>query len=130
MRIMRIAQDPTPLDMLELMLDTDLAISAAGQTLYELAATGTPAVAVCVADNQTPNLEAFSRHGVVAPVGSAARGEMQAGISSAVDHLLRNADLRRQMSAAAQGLVPAAGARSVAAALSREAGGRALPCLQ
>jgi UDP-2,4-diacetamido-2,4,6-trideoxy-beta-L-altropyranose hydrolase len=40
------------LQMKELMFSSDAAITAAGQTLYELAATSTPTIAVSVADNQ------------------------------------------------------------------------------
>ncbi|MDZ4363647.1 hypothetical protein [Brevundimonas sp.] len=39
-----------------LMTDADLALSAAGQTIFELAACGTPTVMVAVADNQAANL--------------------------------------------------------------------------
>ena len=38
------------------MIEADIAISAGGQTLFELARTGTPAVAIGVADNQMNNL--------------------------------------------------------------------------
>lgn len=114
----RIVVDPPGIR--ELMLEADLAISAAGQTLYELAATGTPTVAVCVADNQQPNLAAFARHGVVEPVGPAKVDETQAGITAAMDRLLHDVDRRRGMSAAGQRLVSAAGARKVAAVLAGE----------
>src|SRR5690606_28227098 len=39
-------------EMLKLMLDSDLAVTAAGQTTYELARTGVPFVAVGVIENQ------------------------------------------------------------------------------
>lgn len=42
--------------MRELMLSVDLAVSAAGQTSYELARCGVPGVLVGVADNQTKQL--------------------------------------------------------------------------
>lgn len=42
--------------MLKLMLQSDIAISAAGQTLYELARVGVPTVAIGVAQNQSFNL--------------------------------------------------------------------------
>ncbi len=46
---------PDANQMKNIMLNSDIAISAAGQTLYELARTGTPTVAVVVADNQIGN---------------------------------------------------------------------------
>jgi spore coat polysaccharide biosynthesis predicted glycosyltransferase SpsG/RimJ/RimL family protein N-acetyltransferase len=49
--------------MVELMLNSDAAISAAGQTLYELAATGTPTIAVAVAENQKYNITGWKKCG-------------------------------------------------------------------
>lgn len=43
--------------MAALMQSADIAISAAGQTVFELARCGTPAVLVGIADNQQPNLD-------------------------------------------------------------------------
>lgn len=68
----RIARGVT--DLSGLMRESDLAISAAGTTLYELCATGTPTVALAIVDNQLDNLQSFSRKGlgwiVDEPVGS------------------------------------------------------------
>ncbi len=49
--------------MLELMLNSDAAISAAGQTLYELAVTGTPTIAISVAENQKSNITGWKKSG-------------------------------------------------------------------
>ncbi len=49
--------------MLGLMLNSDIAITAAGQTLYELAVTGTPTIAVAVADNQRNNILGWKKCG-------------------------------------------------------------------
>ncbi len=49
--------------MKNLMLSADLVVSAGGQTLFELAACGTPTLAVGVAENQRPNLEGFTERG-------------------------------------------------------------------
>lgn len=55
--------------MSELMLLCDTAISAAGSTLYELCAAGTPSVTYILADNQIPGAEGFSSHGVMTNCG-------------------------------------------------------------
>ena len=52
-----------------LMLRSDIAITAGGQTLYELARTGTPAIGICIAENQRRNLEAWHKAGVVEYIG-------------------------------------------------------------
>ena len=49
--------------MLELMLASDIAVSAAGQTIYELAAAGTPTIAVGVAENQKNNIAEWKKKG-------------------------------------------------------------------
>ncbi len=49
--------------MKTLMLEADLAISAGGQTTYELARTGTPAILVAVAENQLLNCEGWHKVG-------------------------------------------------------------------
>ena len=48
-----------PEDMRAIMATADLAVTAGGQTTYELAASGVPAVALCIAENQRPNLAAL-----------------------------------------------------------------------
>lgn len=56
-------------DMAALMASCDLAVSAAGTTLYELCAVGIPAVSYSFADNQLPSSLAFSSVGAVPYAG-------------------------------------------------------------
>lgn len=56
-------------NMSALMQFCDVAISAAGSTLYELCATQTPAITYILADNQIPGAEGFERHGVLQCAG-------------------------------------------------------------
>lgn len=56
-------------NMSGLMQRSDLAISAAGSTLYELCATQTPTVTYIWADNQIPGAEGFVKHGVMECAG-------------------------------------------------------------
>ena len=51
--------------MRDLMLSSDIAISAAGQTINELAATGLPSVIYKVADNQSNNIAGWQHYGFV-----------------------------------------------------------------
>lgn len=55
--------------MKQVMLDSDIAISAGGQTLAELARVGTPAVGICVADNQLNNLKGWEKAGFLEYIG-------------------------------------------------------------
>lgn len=56
-------------DMCTLMRQADVAISAAGSTLYELCAVRTPTVTYVLADNQIPGADGFVRHGVMSCAG-------------------------------------------------------------
>lgn len=47
---------PSVKELKKIMLESDIAISAAGQTLYELASVGTPTIMVAVAENQENNV--------------------------------------------------------------------------
>jgi len=51
--------------MKELMLKCDIAVTAAGQTIYELARIGLPSIAVIVADNQINNLRGWMKNGFI-----------------------------------------------------------------
>ena len=55
--------------MRELMCLCDVAISAAGSTLYELCATQTPSVTYVLADNQIPAAEEFAKSGIMKNAG-------------------------------------------------------------
>ncbi len=50
--------------MKKIMLDSDLAISGGGQTLYELASIGIPCISIAVAKNQLDNVNAFEEAGI------------------------------------------------------------------
>lgn len=51
-------------DMASVMSRADLALSAAGSTLYELAAVGVPTIAVATTENQLLNAEGYERLGL------------------------------------------------------------------
>lgn len=55
--------------MRKAMMKADVAISAGGQTLYELARIGVPTIGICVAENQKTNLEGGSKAGFLEYIG-------------------------------------------------------------
>lgn len=73
-------------DMLRLMLKCDICISAGGQTTYELARIGLPAIGICFAENQRLNLEAWKRNGFIEYIG----WHNDARIFSKLDCAIRN----------------------------------------
>ncbi len=54
---------PNAAGMKEAMLESDVAISAGGQTLYELARAGVPSIAVIVAENQSHSVRGWEKAG-------------------------------------------------------------------
>lgn len=55
--------------MSEIMLKSDIAISAGGSTLYELCACGTPTLAIVIADNQREVADMLSAEGYIINLG-------------------------------------------------------------
>jgi len=103
----------------ELMLEADVAISGAGVTLYELAATATPVVLVSMAGNQQPNFAAFERAGAVLAAGAAGDPGLDGAIESAFRRLAADRALRETMGARGRSLVDGRGATRVARAICR-----------
>ena len=55
--------------MKKVMLESDIAISACGQTLYELARVGVPTIGICAAENQLQNIEGWRKSGFLEYIG-------------------------------------------------------------
>jgi UDP-2,4-diacetamido-2,4,6-trideoxy-beta-L-altropyranose hydrolase len=102
--------------MRDLMLQADLAVTAGGQTLYELAATGTPSICFCLQQNQSFNISGFVAQGVTLFAG-ADDSDLISRLSSSLLRLAENVELRRQMSTRGKALVDGMGAQRVAGAI-------------
>lgn len=107
----------TAAEVRESMLRADVAVTASGQTLAELARTGTPAVALCTADNQTAHARAWEAAGSVVLAGFS---EDKSAIERTAELVagLRPQDIRSRMSRAGRSLLDGLGARRVARACS------------
>ena len=106
-----------PYHLRELMYDADLAVSAGGQTLYELAATGTPAIAVQLFENQFVNVRCLAAEGAVEDGGNASDPEFGGRLTVAVANLIANESARASISRAGRLLVDGGGAKRVAEAI-------------
>jgi UDP-2,4-diacetamido-2,4,6-trideoxy-beta-L-altropyranose hydrolase len=107
-----------PEDIRSLMRSADLAVCAGGQTLYELAATGTPAVAVQAAANQTKNLAALAAAGTVVVAGAASDPDLQTNVTTALTTLANAPDRRAMMTDRGRHAVDGQGAARVAHAIA------------
>ena len=104
----------------ELMQACDVAISAAGTTLYELCACGLPTVTYILADNQIFPAEAFERAGLMLCAGDV-RGNVDFAeeLFLQVKRLIDDASLRRGMAEEMQNVVDGAGAKWLVKELKR-----------
>ena len=92
-------------NLIKLMTKADIAISAGGQTLYELAATGTPTIAIQVADNQVAQMAEFGKLGTIIPLVFTDKDEINKGLCRGITELLMSRATRLSMSTAGQDLI-------------------------
>ena len=102
-------------DAAALMAQADLAVGAGGGSAWERCCLGLPSLAVIVADNQRPSIEALSADGVLIAVDFADR-RWEHALSEGFTALLAP-ERRRALSAASRALCDGRGAERAADAL-------------
>lgn len=100
-----------PKRMSEIMLKCDVAVTAGGSTMYELAACGIPMVTFIYADNQRPAVEMLEQEGYIVNLGEYFSVEKNFWLKSM--NLFENKKLRETMSGNLQKLVDGKGAERV-----------------
>ena len=103
-------------NMASLMLQSDLAISAGGTTLYELCAAGVPRIAYILADNQRVIVEAMAHQEQLINLGPIASLKPAVVVGLTVS-LAADQSRREQMRRAGRELVDGRGAERVAAGI-------------
>lgn len=107
----------SPKNLRPLLERCDMAISGGGQSLYELAYVGLPAVAVCLAENQTQNVAGFQRAGTILVSGQPEERGFYSKLARGLSVLGRDRSLRERMSHRGWDLVDENGALRVADSL-------------
>jgi len=79
--------EPDAIELKEIMLESDIAISAGGQTLYELARVGTPTIGICVAENQLQNIKGWSKSGFLEYIGWYNNKDIQSKLITALEEM-------------------------------------------
>lgn len=107
-------------DMASLMASCDLAVSAAGTTLYELCAVGVPSMSFCLADNQLTAAKTFEEAGIIPCAGDIRCNcdEVLVKIMNFVTDMLGNFQKRLTAQATMRQLVDGKGAMRIAKALT------------
>lgn len=109
-------------NMAELMHSCDISISAAGSTLYELCACGTPAISFAFADNQLPGTKSFAKVGVIPTAGDWRRNKhgVVMNIQMFLLNMMEQKNTRQVMASKMQNLVDGTGAIRLAEELVKQ----------
>jgi len=100
----------------EIMLESDIAISAGGQSLYELARVGVPTVGICVAENQLKNVKGWEKIGFLEYAGWYNKENILEKIKNAVESL-KDLKVRKSKFKIAKKFVDGKGSLRIAAKL-------------
>jgi len=100
---------PNAAEMKNAMLESDIAISACGQTLYELARVGIPTIGICVAANQLQNIKGWEDTGFIKHPISWNDVHLANKTTALMSHL-QSSSLRKHISETAREFVDGKGA--------------------
>ena len=105
-------------DMSGLMRKCDMAVSAAGSTLYELCACGTPTICYTLADNQLLLANGFAEKGVMAYTGDCrCNGRFFDELGNKLTELISDSDAREKLSIRMQAILDGKGAERIVKSL-------------
>ena len=109
---------PDAAEMKELMMEADIAVSAAGQTIYELARIGLPTIAIGVADNQNSNISGWQRAEFIEFAGWWYDPDLKTNIAEKLEHLMDYAN-RKKKSLTGSAQIDGSGALQIAQQIIR-----------
>jgi len=118
---LKLVKNASAEEMKKLMLTSDIAICAGGQTLFELARVGTPPVVVKVADNQRRNIKGFAELGFIQFAGTWNEANLQQRIKEGLKILEPHAERLKRFKIGRR-LVDGKGALRVAKILTETVG--------
>lgn len=98
-----------PDKMSEIMLNCDLAVTAGGSTLYELAACGVPSVVFAYAENQMPQITAMEQGKLIRYIGGYTYVKKE-NLINEIQYFQEHFEIRRELVKKLQELVDAQGA--------------------
>lgn len=107
-------------DIASLMSGCDIAISACGTTMYELASLGVPTIHFAISKEQLDSAIAFGEQGISMYCGAAFKesNEVPAKVANSLSKLVKNFDLRNALSKRSRAIVDGAGAKRIAQLLA------------
>lgn len=103
---------PNAAKMKKIMFESDITISAGGQTLYELARIGVPTIAVTVAENQSRNIQNWRDAGFIEQAGGWANEDLTETIQRKIE-LLQSKIIRKNKKKAGNKLIDGSGSSKI-----------------
>jgi UDP-2,4-diacetamido-2,4,6-trideoxy-beta-L-altropyranose hydrolase len=104
---------PPPEQLITAMQSSDIAVSTAGQTIYELAATGVPAIVIGAAENQKYNIVGWLTTNFIEFAGWRNDKNLLNSLKKSIDKLITDPALRQEKSRIGQMLIDGQGSRRI-----------------
>ncbi len=114
---------PSAQELIKIMSDCDLAISAGGQTINELARLGIPTVAIAVADNQIPHLNGWLKEKFLLAELTYTQPNLEHRLLLVLNHLKKKS-VRDAVSKIGRQRIDGGGARRIAQFLVEKTAGK------
>ena len=109
--------NPSDNEIVNIFSKADVAISASGQTLYELARIGTSTIAISIIDNQKYDVEGWLKAEFIEYAGSWDDNDLMVNMRQQYDNILFNFENRKRKALIAQSFVDGQGANRIVDAL-------------
>ncbi|NQU72583.1 MAG: hypothetical protein HQ514_18690 [Rhodospirillales bacterium] len=106
-----------PENFADLVRQADIAISAGGQTLFELARCGVATVGFALAHNQLANLQALDRMGAIRTIGMPDGDNWLEELETELGQLIDDAQMRENLSSTCSRIIDGLGATRIANAI-------------
>ncbi len=108
-----------PKNLSDLMSKSDLAITASGQTLYELCYLGVPSIAFLTGKDQKSNMDSLSKKGVIFQIGNSSSNEFISKLNLAIIKMINDFEMRKNFYNKSKNLIDGLGALRISNALKR-----------
>ena len=103
-----------------IILKNNMAITAGGFTVYEMAAMSTPCIGIALWDNQSNNIECMSKKHALLPLYYSSEYEFDRHLKKELIKLISNTNLRLEMSRRARIVVDGNGADRISKAITKK----------
>jgi UDP-2,4-diacetamido-2,4,6-trideoxy-beta-L-altropyranose hydrolase len=105
-----------------IMLQSDIAITAGGMSVYELTALSIPTIGIALWNNQKSNIECLAQQGAIIPLYYSEGKEFEELIFESLKKLILDVSLQKKMSAISRSIVDGNGASRISKVINEEYG--------